>query len=401
MMQRALRARGLKAPTRGCEPRSMGTLLSLFGITPNKVGSQEAYARELSLQLAQHGWRSILCFEGAPSEAVGRSFALPNVSLEVLESPERMRWQTLKRFMAILRKHRPDALHLHYVGFLGLYPALARLFSVRRVFFTDHSSRPASYVPRRAPLWKRGVTRLINWPLSGVVCVSGYGYRCMTALDVLPAARFHMIYNGVDIVQERHPNKAAEFRRKYGISESCPIVIQVSWIIPEKGIGDLLEAWVVVRKRHRRAQLVVVGDGPARDDYVRLAARMGLEDHVTWTGLIEDPLGEGVFAAADVVCQVSRWEEVFGFTIAEAMACGKPVVATRVGGIPELVEDGRTGFLVLRGDIEQIASRISTLLGDPRLRERLGSAGRDVAKEKFDLSKNITQLLQLYQLSRV
>src|SRR5262249_31552242 len=157
-----------------------------------------------------------------------------------------------------------------------------------------------------------------------------------------------------------------------------PLVTQVSWIIPEKGIGDLLEAWRLVLEKHRKAHLVVVGDGPARDDYVRVAAGMGLEDHITWTGLVRDPLGEGVFAAADVVCQVSRWEEVFGFTIAEAMACGRPVVATRVGGIPELVEDGRTGFLVPRGDIHGIASRISALLADAGLRARMGHAGREM-----------------------
>src|SRR5215813_2253960 len=110
------------------ERSSMGTALSLFGLNPNKIGSQEAFAHELSLQLGAHGWRSILCFAGAPPESVRRYLTLPNVSFAILESPERMRWRTLKHFVAILRRHRPDILHLHYVGFLGLYPLLARLW---------------------------------------------------------------------------------------------------------------------------------------------------------------------------------------------------------------------------------------------------------------------------------
>jgi glycosyltransferase involved in cell wall biosynthesis len=79
------------------------------------------------------------------------------------------------------------------------------------------------------------------------------------------------------------------------------------------------------------------------------AEAMGLAAHITWTGLVQDPFAEGVYDVADIVCQLSEWEELFGWMIAEAMAYKKPIVATRVGGIPELVEDGVTGFLVERG----------------------------------------------------
>jgi glycosyltransferase involved in cell wall biosynthesis len=400
------------APRLGCEGgeslalggffrrHAIGTVLSLFGIIPKKMGSQEAFARELSLQLAERGWRSVLCFDRTPPEAVARHFALPNVCLEVIEAPERVRWRPLKQFVAILRRHRPDVVHLHYVGFLGLYPWLSRLCGVRRVYFTDHTSRPAFHVPGRAPLLKRLATRLINHPLSGVVCVSGYGHRCMMARGVLPADRFHLIYNGVDTGKGADdPARAAAFRRKHGIAEDRSIVTQVSWIIPEKGVGDLLEAWRLVLKETRRVQLVIVGDGESRLDFARFSEEMGLQEHVTWTGLVVDPFAEGVYAAADVVCQVSRWEEVFGFTIAEAMACGRPVVATRVGGIPELVRDGETGFLVPRSDVAQIAHRILELVADPGLRRRMGEAGREAAVGKFDLRRNTTQFLRLYGLA--
>jgi glycosyltransferase involved in cell wall biosynthesis len=105
------------------------------------------------------------------------------------------------------------------------------------------------------------------------------------------------------------------------------------------------------------------------------------------------------FAAADIVCQLSRWEEVFGWMIAEAMAHAKPVVATRVGGIPELIMDGVTVHLVDRGDTQEMSDRILTLLDDPTLRARMGQAGRETVSAKFDLRKNVAQLITAYGIS--
>jgi glycosyltransferase involved in cell wall biosynthesis len=131
---------------------------------------------------------------------------------------------------------------------------------------------------------------------------------------------------------------------------------------------------------------------------MRKAQELGIANHVTWTGMVKDPFAEGVFDAADVVCQLSNWEEVFGWMIAEAMAYQKPVVATRVGGIPELVRDSVSGFLVERGDIHDTAEKIIQLLESPELRRRMGKAGSQIAKEKFELRRNVSKLIELYDL---
>ncbi len=103
-----------------------------------------------------------------------------------------------------------------------------------------------------------------------------------------------------------------------------------------------------------------------------------------------------MYGAADVVCQVSRWEEVFGYVIAEAMASHRPLVGTRVGGIPEIIEDQRTGFLVDRGDVAAMAEAILRLLGDPDLRRRFGVDGYRAVEEKFNHRKNVAALIDLY-----
>ena len=309
-------------------------------------------------------------------------------------------WPTTRAFTRVLRSYHPDILHLHYTGFLGPYPWLGHAHSARKIFITDHTSHPEGYIPMRAPGWKRFLARAINYPVTNVVCVSDYGYRCNTARDLLHRNRFFSIYNGIELNQSWNSAQYAQrFRRKYEIPAHKSIVAQLSWMIPEKGILDLLEAARLVVRRDPRAHFVLAGDGAYRDRFIERSIALGLRDHITWTGNLLDPRGDGVYAAADVICQMSRWEEVFGFVIAEAMAASKPVVATRVGGIPELVEDGRTGYLVGRGDHEGMAEKILALLGDSSLRHQMGTAGRLAAEARFDLAANVARLLELYGIA--
>jgi glycosyltransferase involved in cell wall biosynthesis len=378
----------------------MPTLLSVFGVEPLRIGGTETFARELSIQLGARGWKSVLCFLSEPTKEVRRFLELPNVSFEVLANSTHGSWEARRDLKRIMRKQGPEILHLHYTSFLNLYSWGARLRSVKQVFFTDHHSRPAGYVQSRAPFWKRGLARLINLPLTRVICVSRYGYGCMTSYGLLPQDRFEMVHNGVDLARVKaDPQPGIDFRRRYSIPEQRAIVTQVSWMIPEKGIPDFLEAARLVLKQNRNVQFVLVGDGANREQYMKDAVGMGLQDHITWTGMVDDPFGEGVFHAADVVCQFSRWEEVFGWMIAEAMAHGKPVVATSVGGIPELITDGVTGHLVGRGDTTAMSDRVLKLLNDPELRARMGKAGRETVCCKFDLRKNVSHLIRSYGIS--
>src|SRR5262249_16065518 len=130
--------------------------------------------------------------------------------------------------------------------------------------------------------------------------------------------------------------------------------------------------------------------------YMQQTLEMGLQDHVLWTGMVADPMQQGAYASADIVCQVSRWEEGFGFVIAEAMATGKPLIGTRGGAIPELVHDGKSGSLGNRRDAAALAERILVLLRDPELRHRMGQAGWEFAMRNFDGRVNIAEFLKLY-----
>jgi glycosyltransferase involved in cell wall biosynthesis len=383
-------------------PPEAPAVVSVFDVEPRFIGGTETYARELSVQLRNHGWRSVLCFAGAPSEEVRRFLESPNVSLDLVDFVQGSERRVLSQMAQVFRRHRPTISHFHYTKFLSFYPWLARLCGVKRVLFTDHASRPANHVSRRASLARRWVARAINLPLSQVISVSNYGHRSFTERGLFPKANCQMIYNGVDLSRvSESMRRAAEFRRRFSIPAERQIVLQVSWIIPEKGVLDLLAAARIVAEQEIKAHFVFVGDGPSRVEYTRRAADLGLGDRITWTGLVEDPFSAGVYDAAEIVCQVSRWEEVFGWVIAEAMAYRKPVIATRVGGIPEVVADEDSGFLIERGDVETLAKRLLRLLRDPGRRQAMGKAGRMIVERKFDLRKNVTQMLEAYDIANL
>lgn len=377
----------------------MPTLVSIFEVEPLRIGGTETFARELSVQLAERGWKSVLCFQSEPTGEVKRFLDLPNVSIRVYAGPSDGTFKAAKGIARIVSDYRPEILHLHFFSFINPYSWIARLQSVKQVFFTDHHSRPSGYIATRAPLWKRAIGRVVNDPLTKVFCVSNYGHACMSSSGSLPRDRFQMIYNGVDLSRVKsNPRRAIDFRRRYSIPLDRSIVTQVSWVIPEKGILDFLETARVVSRQQRNVQFVIVGEGDYRQEYMRRAVEMGIEDRVTWTGMVEDAFGEGVFEAADVVCQFSRWEEVFGWTIAEAMAHGKPVVTTRVGGIPELIQDNESGYLVERGDTMTMSNKVLTLLNDALLRDYMGSKGKNTVQQKFNLRSNVAELIAAYGL---
>jgi glycosyltransferase involved in cell wall biosynthesis len=375
--------------------------MSVFDVEPRFIGGTESYARELSFQLGRQGWDSVLCFVTPPSEDVRRFLDLPNVSLELVPDIQSGKLRVIGRLARVVGRYKPAIVHFHYTGFLSTFPWVARILSAEQVFFTDHASRPADHRSRRAPFLKRWLARAISWPLSKVICVSDYGYRCFTERGLFPSERCEMIYNGVDLDRVvESAARAASFRRRFSIPSERKIVLQVSWIIPEKGILDLLAAARIVASRIPEAHFVIVGDGPFREEYSNKAIELGLREHVTWTGLLEDPFAAGAYDAADVVCQVSRWEEVFGWVIAEAMAYRRPVIATRVGGIPEIVADDESGWLIARGDVEELAKKVLVLLRDPARRQSMGTAGRKRVDARFNLRKNVAQLMQAYGIGK-
>jgi glycosyltransferase involved in cell wall biosynthesis len=370
------------------------TLLSLNGFHPVRVGSLETFERNLSLDLAKHDWRHVICYASAPAEPVRRFLDLPNVEFAAIPNLFYRHWRPTLAMARLLRRYRPDILYMQLAGLVSLYPWLAKFYGARQVVYTDQASRPEGFALQPAPWWRRLVTRALAAPVNPVTCISDYVLQCCQSARILPAARFLRIYNSVDVTYGA--TDGAEFRRRHGIPLDCQVVAQISAMIPDKGFDDLLEAARLVLLEDPTVHFLMAGVGPHLERYKELTASLGLTGRITFTGRVEEPLAEGFFAAADILCQVSRWEEGFGLSIAEGMSAGKPFIGTRAGAIPELVRDGETGFLVERRAPDQLAARILQLLRDPILRRKFGEAGRQLAIREFNQQKSVPQFMQLF-----
>lgn len=378
------------------DKRASNTVLSVFGLNPRRIGGTEVYARELSHQLLAKGWDSILCFNAKPTPEVMDYLQSSHAQVEVIPEIDTANWKSLRALYALVRKHRPRILHIHYIPMLSPLPWLTLISSVQRVFYTEHTSHPENSRPHQAPKWKQVVARSLA-PWDGVFCGSRYGHTYLGTKGYVPEQKIHTVFNSVAVLDTPiDSHVAVEFRRKFSIPRDSLLVVQVGQLAGYKGVVDLVQAFALVHQQLSSSHLALVGDGPLITQLQALITDLGLKEDVTLTGLVNNPVSMGVYAAADICCQVSRWEELFGFTIAEAMICQRPVVATRVGGIPELITDGTTGFLVQRRDIQQIADRILRLAKDPALRAEMGAAARKLAAEKFDVCKNVRRLIELY-----
>ena len=378
-------------------PSARPKVLSIFGVKPSRIGGVEIYARELSTQLAQHGWDSVLCFADLPRDLVSSYLAQPNVSVDVAPHCAEQSFPAARQVWSLIRRHRPEILHLQFTPFISPHAWSARLSSVSKVFFTDQGSRPEGFVAHAAPAWKRMIAHLITAPVTNVIGISDYVVRCARTTGLVAADRVTRIYNATDISRAAiDPCRRQEFRNRHQIPQERTLVTQVSWIIPEKGILDFLEAARLAVAQEPALHFALAGEGKYRPEYSQKAIEMGIGPHVTWLGMVQDPFGEGLYAATDILCQMSRWEEAFGWVIAEAMTFGIPVIATNVGGIPEVVDDGVTGFLVPRGGAATTTERILDLARDPSLRKRLGTAGKAKAQAEFEIHRNVASVLKLY-----
>ncbi len=186
------------------------------------------------------------------------------------------------------------------------------------------------------------------------------------------AARCSVVYNGVDTSRFTPPTDGYP---------AVPNITTTAYLIPEKGIDILIEACALLQDLPWR--LVIIGDGPEEERLRERVARSGLGERTAFLGLRDDV--ETMLRTAEIHVHPALWEEAFGLTIIEGMASGCATVASRVGGIPEIIEDGRSGLLFNRGDSKALAEALRGLLSAPALRRELGKAARTRVVEQFGL----------------
>ncbi|MEM6504481.1 MAG: glycosyltransferase [Planctomycetota bacterium] len=285
-----------------------------------------------------------------------------------------------------LHHHRVDVVHAHqYTPFF--YSAMARgLFSKHPpIVFTEHGR----HFPDQRSMRRILANRLLIKRTDKITAVGRFVKKALIKNEGLPGQRIEVVHNGIEPGPEPDEAERIRARQLLAIDNVRPVVMQVARFHPVKDHGTALRAWSIVHAKMPNALLVLIGDGPERDNLEQLVEQLNLQDAVRFTGAVENV--RELIPAADL-CMLTSLSEGLSVTLLEAMAANKPIVATDVGGNPEVVVDGETGLLAPRGDIEAVAQSILKLLPNaPYTARTLGKAGRrrllqDFTKERMHRS---------------
>jgi glycosyltransferase involved in cell wall biosynthesis len=216
-----------------------------------------------------------------------------------------------------------------------------------------------------------------------------------TSRIVNDADKVQLIPNGVD-VEKFNPNlDGSHIRKELGI-EGCTVVFSLRRHEPKYGLEYLIRAASIVTGKRNDVLFVIGGDGSLRQYHEQLAVKLGVKGRIMFTGKIPQNEVPYYYAMSDIVV-VPSLQEAFGLVVSEALACGKPVIGTNLGGIPDQIIDGYNGFLVRSRNPKEIAEKILWLIGDPNEARRMGINGRKFVEKKFDMKDRVNQILTLYK----
>lgn len=301
-------------------------------------------------------------------------------------------WKSFAALHRLLRSERFDVVHTHcrnadlHGGLAARLAGCRALVSHLRGLLVDGDGQLAdSFIDRL----HRGVLRRLPRRL---VAISEAVRQKALATLALPEPRVVTVRNGIALDRFRAPQRRpAEVRAELAIASDTPLLLSIGTLGRCKGQDLLIDALAQLREP---AVLALVGDGPARAALEAQAERLGVAPCVRFLGARSDVVD--LLHAADLFVHAARWEG-FGRVVAEAMAAGRPLLATRVGGIPEFVADGETGRLVAPDSAPLLAAALTALLADRGRRERLGAAAAAFAARELDgeaTARGVAQVLQ-------
>lgn len=348
------------------------TARRLLLVSGPTTGGIKRHLRSLADGLEPAGFRVALAAPPDVRDAAGPAqdfYPLPPAPWAGTKTP-----RTVAAVEAAIRSHRPDLIHVH-----GRRAALAARLALRRLrqgiplVYTVHGY-PASAFPGSLQPW---LERSLRLPGERYITVSAGLREHVIRFWRLPPERVHLVYNGVAGLPEAGPTGPAAgpdgLRQELGLAGRVPLLGSVGRLVPEKGYDLLLRALALLSPHPQDLRLVLIGDGPSRIVLNNLARQLGVADRVYWLGHREDV--PNLLPSLDLYIQPSR-REGLGLAVLEAQAAGRPVIATNVGGLRELVRHGLTGWLVPEPSPEQLAAGIGRVLADPVLAGRLAEGGR-------------------------
>jgi len=351
------------------------------------IGGTERVVCDLTRHFNGERFRTSVCCLDDLGE-FGKDLVREGVPVRVFNRRPGIDFSLLREIRSLYREWGIDLVHAHQYTpyFYGAAACLGKKFP--KAVFTEHGRHQPDHVrPKRVAF-----NRILRMVTSGYTAVSGFTRQSLIDYEKMPGSRIRVIYNGVPSrSQSRKLDKKAA-REKLGIGSETKVVLSVGRMDPIKDFSTLIRAFRDVQRDNPESQLLIAGGGD--EQYLgqlrRDAERFGIGDKVLFLGSRRDV--PELLTACDVFSLTSITEAT-SMTILEAMAAGRPVVATCTGGNPELVVDGKTGYLVPVGDHEAASGALARILKSPEQARKMGEAG----KARFDAEFTIHAMLGSYK----
>jgi starch synthase (maltosyl-transferring) len=354
----------------------------LFLITELDVGGAEKALFNLVTRLDRNRYAPhVACLTGHGE--IGRRLEEAGFPVEYIEMASLGDIGGLLRLRAHLKQLRPQVLH----SFLFHANVAGRLASIKLKI----EKRISSIRVEEPRWWHLAIERRTHKLSDIITCVSRSTRDYMRDKAHIPEEKLVVIPNGIDTNQCDMPPLAVP--ETWNVPEGAPVVASIGRLDVQKNPHMLLRVAARVIRETPSAIFVFAGKGPLEHSCRSEAKRLGIDENVRWLGWIDDV--RPLLARTDLLALTSRWEGMPN-AILEAMACRKPVVATKVGGSAELVDDGRTGLLVDPDGEETFAEHILELIRNPERRKRMGIAARARVEREFSIRAMVEKNAKLY-----
>ncbi|MBI3321910.1 MAG: glycosyltransferase family 4 protein [Candidatus Omnitrophica bacterium] len=353
------------------------------------TGGITRYVVSLAERLVKQGHRVMVASDAGPVlsqlEAIGVAHWQLPLQTSAEFSPQVFR--AVRQLADRLRQEPVEVIHAH-----------TRVSQVVAAQMTRRLGIP--YVTTWHGIYQRRLGRRL-WPCTGAVTIAISELVRKHLLEVfhVPESRIRHIHNGIDTAyyaMPPQPQVVQTCRQRWNLSADRPVVAAIGRLAAGRVKGfDTLLAAIALLAEGAGPQALIVGDGPRRPFLEDIAERLRIQHRVRFVGEVSDiriPL-----ALADVFVFTSRWPEAFGLTLVEAMAAGKPIVATRAGAVPEVIRHDVEGWLVASDDPGSMAEGIARLLNDRGTAERLGRHARIRVREAFDLDRMVSDIEAVYR----
>jgi glycosyltransferase involved in cell wall biosynthesis len=369
------------------------------------VGGPALHVSYLSAGLAERGYETTLVAGDVAKGEESMAFVAESAGVEVVRLPGLSREISPVRDLLAavrvareIRRTRPHILHTHTAKAGAIGRAAAVLAGGARpqvVVHTYHGHVLNGYFGLVGTSVFRGIERLLALASDTLVAVSPQVRDDLVALHVAPARRFAVIRLGIDLQPRvRTTVDAAELRRRLGIGSERFVIGWFGRMTAVKRTDDLIDVLVALRGRDVDACLLLVGDGTDRERLEQRARDAGVARDVFFLGYQKDVANWYAVADAVVLTSVSEGTPV---TIIEALAAGRPVVTTDVGGVADVVRDGIDGFLVEVGDTDAMATRLAEIAADPAVGERLAATGQKRVLSRYAVARLVDDVDRLYR----